>query len=301
MNIYLDIDGVLLANELYPAMHAAEFIKYVLTKCPDSTYWLTTHCQGDASRPVRDLADKFDTETVELLKKIKPTTWLDSANKTDAIDFTKPFLWFDDDLFYKEKEKFLIKDDSNNKKKEGAIKAAADYLNNISQNSEGNQWIGLFKDNLFILEKKYYNEIVSKQLNINFLDTKFADNFSNLGELLKIFRKNCYLLNSNNEKTLIYSPLDFLKKIVEEGKKFVSIQRFKGLGEMNPEELWETTLDPANNTLLRVNYSNNDADADSTNPGDQDREIFKILMGEDVVPRKDFINKYAISVDNLDI
>jgi hypothetical protein len=107
MNVYLDIDGVLLANELYPAMHAAEFIKYVLTKCPDSTYWLTTHCQGDASRPVRDLADKFDTETVELIKKIKPTTWLDSANKTDAIDFTKPFLWFDDDLFFKEKETLI--------------------------------------------------------------------------------------------------------------------------------------------------------------------------------------------------
>jgi hypothetical protein len=107
MNIYLDIDGVLLANELYPAMHAAEFIKYVLTNYPDSTYWLTTHCQGDASRPVRDLADKFDDETVELLKKIKPTTWLDSANKTDAINFTKPFLWFDDDLFYKEKETLI--------------------------------------------------------------------------------------------------------------------------------------------------------------------------------------------------
>jgi len=104
MNVYLDIDGVLLANELYPAMHAAEFIKYVLTNYPDTTYWLTTHCQGDASRPVNDIADKFDEETVELLKKIKPTTWMDSPLKTDAIDFTKPFLWFDDDLFVKERE-----------------------------------------------------------------------------------------------------------------------------------------------------------------------------------------------------
>lgn len=107
MNIYLDIDGVLLANELYPAMHAAEFIKYVLTNYPNTTYWLTTHCQGDASRPVRDIADKFDEATVELLKMIKPTVWLDSSAKTDAIDFTEPFLWFDDDLFINERETLI--------------------------------------------------------------------------------------------------------------------------------------------------------------------------------------------------
>jgi len=107
MNIYLDIDGVLLANEGYPAEHAPEFIKYVLTNYPDSTYWLTTHCQGDASRPVRDIADLFDNETIDFLKMIKPTIWLDSSNKTDAIDFTKPFLWFDDDLFITERQALM--------------------------------------------------------------------------------------------------------------------------------------------------------------------------------------------------
>ena len=275
--------------------------KVTYIKNDDELFSITVDAAKDNFKLFLDDNGKTKEQNIEEI--IKHSKELDNRLKNLNKDFDKDLVeaLTVTGSFYKEKEKFLIKDDSNNKKKEGAIKAAADYLNNISQNSEGNQWTGLFKDNLFILEKKYYNEIVSKQLNINFLDTKFADNFSNLGELLKIFRKNCYLLNSNNEKTLIYSPLDFLKKIVEEGKKFVSIQRFKGLGEMNPEELWETTLDPANNTLLRVNYSNNDADADSTNPGDQDREIFKILMGEDVVPRKDFINKYAISVDNLDI
>ena len=109
------------------------------------------------------------------------------------------------------------------------------------------------------------------------------------------------IFNSANEKIDIYSPIDFLKKIIEEGKKSISIQRFKGLGEMNPEELWETTLNPENNTLLKVNYSGNDVENETTNPSDRDREIFKILMGEDVVPRKDFINKNAINVNNLDI
>jgi len=107
MNIYLDIDGVLLANDRQPAIYAPEFIKYVLSNYPDSTYWLTTHCQGDANRPIQDVGHLFDNETVGLMKRIKPTTWLGSSAKTDAIDFSKPFLWFDDDLFIKEKQALL--------------------------------------------------------------------------------------------------------------------------------------------------------------------------------------------------
>ena len=102
MNIYLDIDGVLLANDLNPANHASEFLKYVLTNYPDSTYWLTTHCQGDASLPIKHIGHLFDAETVGLMKKIKPTAW--DLSKTRAIDFNQPFLWFDDDLFFEEKQ-----------------------------------------------------------------------------------------------------------------------------------------------------------------------------------------------------
>ncbi len=105
LNIYLDIDGVLLANDLSPANHAPEFLKLVLERYPDSTYWLTTHCNGDASAPVRHISHLFDEETVELLKQIKATSW--QTAKTRGIDFTKPFLWFDDDLFYEEKQDLL--------------------------------------------------------------------------------------------------------------------------------------------------------------------------------------------------
>jgi len=105
VNIYLDIDGVLLANDLNPANHASEFIKSVLNRCPDSTYWLTTHCNGDATVPVQHIGHLFDDEIVTLLKKIKPTTW--DLAKTRAIDFSQPFLWFDDDLFYEERQDLL--------------------------------------------------------------------------------------------------------------------------------------------------------------------------------------------------
>lgn len=105
MNIYLDIDGVLLDRDLQPAKYAPEFLEYVLTNYPNSTYWLTTHCQGDASVPIQHIGHLFDNETADLMKEIKPTTW-DMA-KTRAIDFTQPFLWFDDDLFYEEKQTLL--------------------------------------------------------------------------------------------------------------------------------------------------------------------------------------------------
>ena len=95
---------MLLANELNPANYAKEFIEHILENYPDTTYWLTTHCQEDASYTPRHLKDIFDDDLLEKMKIIKPTTWLDSSNKTDAIDFTKPFLWFDDDLYPDERE-----------------------------------------------------------------------------------------------------------------------------------------------------------------------------------------------------
>lgn len=108
IDIYLDIDGVLLANDAQPAEYATEFIEYVLTNYPDTTYWLTTHCNGDASKPIRNIGHLFDEKTVGHMKQIKPTSW-DMA-KTRAIDLSRPFLWFDDDLFYEEKQTLLKHD-----------------------------------------------------------------------------------------------------------------------------------------------------------------------------------------------
>ncbi len=102
MNIYLDIDGVLLANEKQAAMHADEFLQAVLAKYPDSTYWLTTHCWRGENRTMEVLRPVLQAETTELVKKIKPTDWGDL--KTDAIDFSQPFKWFDDDLLPAERQ-----------------------------------------------------------------------------------------------------------------------------------------------------------------------------------------------------
>ena len=103
MNIYLDIDGVLLANDKQAANHAHEFLEFIVSKYP--TYWLTTHCHGDASTAVERLALIFPPETIELCKKILPTDW--DIAKTEGIDFSQDFLWFDDDLFPDEKADLL--------------------------------------------------------------------------------------------------------------------------------------------------------------------------------------------------
>lgn len=97
MNIYLDIDGVLLANEANAAPHADELLQAILNQYPESTYWLTTHNWKGENRAKEVLSPHLKPETVALLDRVKPTIW--DEMKTDGIDFTKKFLWLDDDLW----------------------------------------------------------------------------------------------------------------------------------------------------------------------------------------------------------
>ena len=93
-----------------------------------------------------------------------------------------------------------------------------------------------------------------------------------------------------DRRQFIYGPLDLLDAILEEGEKGLTLQRYKGLGEMNPDQLWETTLDPDARTLLQVKVDDI-AEAD---------DLFTKLMGDVVEPRREFIQQNALSVENLD-
>ncbi len=86
-------------------------------------------------------------------------------------------------------------------------------------------------------------------------------------------------------------PSELLDAIFAHSRKGLAISRYKGLGEMNAEQLWETTLDPANRSLLRV----------EAEQADVAHEIFERLMGDEVEPRRDFIQTNALSVANLDV
>lgn len=100
MNIYLDIDGVLLVNEKYAAIGADDLIQGALKAYPDSVYWLTTHDWNNQFTVKQVLSPVLKPETIDLLDKIKSTHW--NELKTDGIDFSKKFLWIDDDLWPEE-------------------------------------------------------------------------------------------------------------------------------------------------------------------------------------------------------
>ena len=89
----------------------------------------------------------------------------------------------------------------------------------------------------------------------------------------------------------ITGPSSLVDAVMEIGRRGIEVNRYKGLGEMNPEQLWETTLDPEMRSLLQVRVSHEDLA----------EETFSTLMGDLVEPRRDFIQSNALSVANLDV
>ena len=108
-------------------------------------------------------------------------------------------------------------------------------------------------------------------------------------DLREVYGLPAKLVRKDRE-VAIHGPLGLLEAILEEGEKGLSLQRYKGLGEMNPDQLWETTLDPEARTLLQVKVDDL-AEAD---------DLFTKLMGDVVEPRREFIQANALSVENLD-
>lgn len=147
-------------------------------------------------------------------------------------------------------------------------------------------------------ESKYLIEVKSRRNGLNrntCIDYEVIDSPSFL-ELLSIHNKlNAlggapYILESDGTSTSFSSFSKLVETVIEQGRKKISIQRYKGLGEMNAEQLWETTMNPENRKILQVNVD----DAIKAN------EIFSTLMGDQVEPRRDFIEKNALNVMNLD-
>ena len=108
--------------------------------------------------------------------------------------------------------------------------------------------------------------------------------------LQEIYERRAKLRRKDGE-TAIFGPTSLLDAVFAFGRKGITMQRYKGLGEMNPEQLWETTLDPNVRTLLRCKVTELD-EAD---------DIFTKLMGDVVEPRRDFIQDNALNVANLDV
>ena len=137
------------------------------------------------------------------------------------------------------------------------------------------------KGHLFLAQPPLY-KITKASKSFYIKDEKELENF-----LINLSGKSKSEIKKNNKQ---------LEKFFEQERSKVNIQRFKGLGEMNPEELWETTLNPEKRILLQVKYSNN-----TKNKSKKDQDLIQSLMGDEVAPRKDFIINRALEVSNLDI
>ena len=110
------------------------------------------------------------------------------------------------------------------------------------------------------------------------------------GQLQKTFMRHG-VLTAKDKDSVITGPVDLIDRITEMGRKGLAVNRYKGLGEMNPNQLWETTLDPNARILLQVKVEHSE----------EAGEVFSTLMGDNVEPRRDFIQANALKVANLDV
>ncbi len=149
-------------------------------------------------------------------------------------------------------------------------------------------------------EHNAYRIVARTRTNGVFRDTYIDHNlcmyweWEELRGLVDEFRKlgsGPYLLETGKEDLQLESLHELVSQVMQTGKHGLAIQRYKGLGEMNPDQLWETAMDPESRTLLQIRVD----DAVSAN------EMFNVLMGDQVEPRRNFINENASSVRDLDI
>mgnify|MGYP002525177526 FL=1 len=172
----------------------------------------------------------------------------------------------------------------------GAADKVATRLDLIATEYEKG-WSGIPTDNGGLRLSRVLRGVEEVQvLDGNALRSAEARKLAGLTEgLQEVYALQAVLVRKDREN-IINAPTDLLDAVFKEGEKGLSLQRYKGLGEMNPGQLWETTLDPEARTLLQVKIEHVD-EAD---------EIFTKLMGDVVEPRREFIQENALSVANLD-
>ena len=172
----------------------------------------------------------------------------------------------------------------------------AKYLALRLNTLETKTWDVIYENNSFIIIKKERGVTQKFEINKEFLITPEAKLLNNLRKQLMenfgILKNGCAgIIKNSSSEFKINGPIDLIEKVLEIGKSGIQVNRYKGLGEMNPDQLWETTLDRNFRSLLLVKIDEvNEANA-----------LFETLMGDVVEGRRNFIQENSLKVANLDI
>jgi DNA gyrase subunit B len=165
-----------------------------------------------------------------------------------------------------------------------ALQSAGMEVGEITTDEEHN----LFE---FLLQGQINGRTVSRKINRQLVETVEYRDIIDLYQSIAGFETPPFIIYHKGGQQRLESKVELLQYITNIGKEGLSLQRYKGLGEMNPEQLWETTMDPESRSLLQVRVE----DAVVAD------EIFTILMGDQVEERRRFIEQHALQVENLDI
>ena len=153
-------------------------------------------------------------------------------------------------------------------------------------------WKGdLLEGGTFVFSRVIRSVETRIEIGPEYLNGNEGQRIAKMQELFdEFFKAKGALIADDGRETVVTGPYDLYKKIIELAKKGLTIQRYKGLGEMNPEQLWETTLDPDTRSLLQVKIDKEEMAS----------ELFSTLMGDIVEPRRDFIQEHALEARNID-
>lgn len=166
----------------------------------------------------------------------------------------------------------------------------ATHLNKVYALNSENQWAATIESGSIVLNRLHNHVPEKVTLHPSLALSSEARNLTSLFQTLRFETEGESILTIKDRTQKITTPSELINKITEEGRRGISIQRYKGLGEMNADQLWETTLDPNERTLLQVKLSH----------ADDAEDIFSTLMGDVVEPRREFIQNNALNVQNLD-
>jgi DNA gyrase subunit B len=165
------------------------------------------------------------------------------------------------------------------------------HLNKVYALSDDEKWSAVLQDDGAILLRRMHNSVPERvKLTPALAYSNEARHLSGLIASLKFYAEGVSDLTVKDKTHKILMPSQLIGHVMDEGRRGMTIQRYKGLGEMNADQLWETTLDPEERTLLQVKLSHTD----------EAEDIFSTLMGDVVEPRREFIQNNALNVQNID-